>query len=237
MSEEHAAFPGFPSVGKGTVVPNSFFSAVMPRLSSPADVLAFLWACKAVQEQRTEVRFVTAPDLWDDDGCRAAFIALACDEAGLQRGLAACASMGALLAIELLGPDGVEVAYFVNNPGSRRAVARARAGELELRPRTTVRAIAVEARPGIFRLYEENIGTITPLVAERLLASAEEYPWEWIEDAFREAVELNRRSWRYVERILQRWTEEGRNETVGRDSYDPAPRDGRPAPGYVARRR
>lgn len=234
---DNQSFPGFPSVGKGTVVPNLFFSVVMPRLSSAADVLAFLWASKACQEQRAEVRFVTAPDLWDDEGCRAAFVAMASGREEMERGLAACASAGALLAIELLGPDGVELAYFVNNPGSRRAVARARAGELELRPRTTVRAIAIEARPGIFRLYEENIGTITPLVAERLLASAEEYPWEWIEDAFREAVELNRRSWRYVERILQRWTEEGRNETVGRDSYDPAPRNGGPAPTYVARRR
>ncbi|MGE5596688.1 MAG: DnaD domain-containing protein, partial [Hyphomicrobiales bacterium] len=67
----------------------------------------------------------------------------------------------------------------------------------------------------------ENIGTITPLIGERLLAAAETYPPEWIEAAFREAAELNRRNWRYIERILQTWAQEGRiDEAPGRDSFE-----------------
>ncbi|MEO6045043.1 MAG: DnaD domain protein, partial [Tepidiformaceae bacterium] len=107
------------------------------------------------------------------------------------------------------------------NPGSRRALARARAGELKLRPESAIAAIEQEARPGIFRLYEEQIGTITPLVGDRLIEAEESYPLDWIEQAFREAAELNIRNWRYIERILKRWAEEGRaNETVGRDTRE-----------------
>ncbi len=50
---------------------------------------------------------------------------------------------------------------------------------------------------------------ISPLLAEQLRDAERSYPWPWIEAAFREAVALNRRSWRYIERILERWRTEG----------------------------
>ena len=64
----------------------------------------------------------------------------------------------------------------------------------------------------IFALYEENIGLLTPLIAERIKEAERRYPASWIRDAIREAVELNVRNWRYVERILQRWAREGRRD-------------------------
>jgi DnaD/phage-associated family protein len=63
----------------------------------------------------------------------------------------------------------------------------------------------------IFALYEQNIGIITPMIAEELKEAASLYPPEWIEEAFREAVMLNKRSWRYILRILERWASEGKN--------------------------
>jgi DnaD/phage-associated family protein len=124
--------------------------------------------------------------------------------------------------VRLSGPGQADEVYFLNDPASRRTIARARAGEIRLRPDTTVTPIeAKERRPGIFRLYEEHIGTITPMVGDRLVEAEQLYPAEWIEDAFREAAELNARNWRYIERILRNWAEEGRpNETPGRDSLE-----------------
>ena len=66
-------------------------------------------------------------------------------------------------------------------------------------------------RPNIFVLYEQNIGPLTPLLAEELMEAEDTYPAAWIEDAFREAVELNKRSWRYIQRILERWAAEGKD--------------------------
>ena len=63
----------------------------------------------------------------------------------------------------------------------------------------------------IFALYEQNIGMITPMIAEELKEAEKLYPPQWIEEAFKEAVALNNRSWRYIARILERWAGEGKD--------------------------
>lgn len=63
----------------------------------------------------------------------------------------------------------------------------------------------------VFALYEQNIGIITPMIAEELKEAEKLYPAQWIEDAFKEAVALNKRSWRYIARILERWSTEGKD--------------------------
>lgn len=74
-------------------------------------------------------------------------------------------------------------------------------------------------RPGIFGVYEQNIGLVTPLIADRLVEALQQYPERWIIDAIDEAVGYNKRSWRYIHRILENWSAEGRgNETNRRDS-------------------
>ncbi|MFL5629178.1 MAG: DnaD domain-containing protein [Ktedonobacteraceae bacterium] len=75
----------------------------------------------------------------------------------------------------------------------------------------TPRNIQVEiVRPNIFKLYEDNIGLLTPLVADHLRDAADHYPEEWIEAAFREAVQHNIRKWSYISAILRNWETEGR---------------------------
>ncbi len=73
-------------------------------------------------------------------------------------------------------------------------------------------------RPNIFRLYEENIGPLTPLIADTLREAEQTYPTDWIEEAIRKAVLNNARHWRYVEAILRNWKEKGRDDTDRRDS-------------------
>ncbi|GAC1393435.1 MAG: DnaD domain protein [Ktedonobacteraceae bacterium] len=65
-------------------------------------------------------------------------------------------------------------------------------------------------RPNIFVLYEQNISLLSPLIAEELKDAADHYPAEWIEAAFREAVQQNKRKWSYIRAILRRWETEGR---------------------------
>jgi len=68
-------------------------------------------------------------------------------------------------------------------------------------------------RPTIFKLYEDNFGALTPMMAEMLKADIEIYPIDWIEDAMKEAVEYNARNWKYVQAILRNWQEKGRKRT------------------------
>lgn len=69
------------------------------------------------------------------------------------------------------------------------------------------------AAPNIYQLYSENVGELTPYVADVLTDFESEFPVEDIEYAIREAVELNKRSLRYIETILGRLAQE-RGETV-----------------------
>lgn len=69
----------------------------------------------------------------------------------------------------------------------------------------------------IYTLFEQNIATLTPLISEQLREAAQLYPPDWIEDAFNEAVSYNRRNWRYISRILENWSIEGRQS---RYTYD-----------------
>jgi DNA replication protein len=67
-------------------------------------------------------------------------------------------------------------------------------------------------RPNIFVLYEQNIGLLSPLIADELKDAADHYPADWIEAAFREAVQQNKRKWSYIRAILRRWETEGRQQ-------------------------
>lgn len=75
---------------------------------------------------------------------------------------------------------------------------------------TTRVQIQIE-RPNIFVLYEQNIGLLTPMIASQLEDAADQYSMDWIESAFSEAVQLNKRNWKYISAILRRWKTEGRN--------------------------
>ena len=70
-------------------------------------------------------------------------------------------------------------------------------------------------KPNIYTLYEQNIGPLTPMVAEILKADAETYPESWLREAMQEAVSRNIRNWKYVQAILKSWQEKGRDSTHG----------------------
>jgi DnaD/phage-associated family protein len=98
----------------------------------------------------------------------------------------------------------------LNSPKGRTAVKTIRSGQWQ--PAAEGQAVALKPEPGyVFKLYEEHIGPLTPLIADALAEADDLYPSSWIEEAFRIAVERNVRNWRYIEAILKRWQDEGRH--------------------------
>ena len=79
-------------------------------------------------------------------------------------------------------------------------------------PQTRTRGFSAPEPLNIFSLYEDNIGVLSPLIVDELKEAEQAYPQGWIEDAFREAVTRNKRSWRYVAKILESWEREGRTD-------------------------
>lgn len=61
----------------------------------------------------------------------------------------------------------------------------------------------------LFIAYEENIGPITPIIADAVIHASDEYSKAWIDEAIGIAVKMNKRNWKYIEAILKRWKEEG----------------------------
>ena len=97
--------------------------------------------------------------------------------------------------------------FAVNTPANRNALAA-------LTPKCAavthpLPAAVPEPTADIFTLYEQNIGAITPLIADDLKDAEQRYPAEWVRAAIRESVEANKRSWRYIASILRRWESEG----------------------------
>jgi DNA replication protein len=126
-------------------------------------------------------------------------------------GLDAAVTRGSLLR----SAHGGVTAYFINSPQGRAAAqAFVRAGW----PSSASVSSAPLERPNIFRIYEENIGPLTPLIADALNDAESTYPPEWVAEAIDLAVKHNKRNWKYSEAILRRWKEEGRAEKQsGRD--------------------
>ena len=103
--------------------------------------------------------------------------------------------------------------YFLNTEFERQTVGTVSTFELqsELEPWEPV-----QNRPNIYSLYEQNIGILTPIVAEKIEEAEQKYPLQWIEEAISEAVSLNARNWRYISRILERWEIEGKEDGESR---------------------
>lgn len=71
-------------------------------------------------------------------------------------------------------------------------------------------AAAVDGLPKVVLAYEQNIGVVTPMIRDKLIAAIDDYTEQWIIDAIDEAVSNNVRKWNYCNSILERWHNEGR---------------------------
>jgi DnaD/phage-associated family protein len=63
-------------------------------------------------------------------------------------------------------------------------------------------------------VYEQHIGVVTPMILAELQRAEAQYPATWVPDAIREAVLANVRSWRYIAKILARWSKDGRGDAT-----------------------
>jgi DnaD/phage-associated family protein len=215
-------FLGFPD-GKQpyTPVPDLFFSELLPEIDHLAELKVTLHIFFLLAQQKSQRPCLSSEDLASDerllDGLRSPAIS---GEEALRDALERAVARGTLLRVTADHDAGQRDWYFVNSEKGRQAVDDLLAGKWV--PAGAGELIRVDLqRPNIFVLYEQNIGVLTPMLAEQLGEAEDTYPASWIEDAFREAVALNKRSWRYIQRILERWQAEGRtDETSRRDDED-----------------
>ncbi len=236
-------FRGFPSKsGRQTPIPNLFFTAVLPMIDNLAEAKVTLHLFWKLHWKKGYPRFVTLKELAGDLDLMSG-LALGGEDPskGLKQGLERALDRGTFVHLGLESETSTEHLYFPNTDTDRRAIARVQAGEVELGAMPQVGAMPEPPEHrNIYGLYEENIGLLTPLVAEELREAEDQYPFPWIVDAFREAVARNRRRWRYVQRVLEAWKAEGKPDGQHRRDHQ-GPRPEAPAArrrsGYLVRRK
>jgi len=192
-------------------LPTAFFTELMPQIDHLGELkltLYFLWR---LDRMEGEFRYLLKDEILADNTFMSG-LASSMQEAKdiLSDSLSRCLKRGSLLKTDIQLHDKLVGLFFFNSPKGREAVEAAQKGIW--RPSDETIRVPIELVPersNIFQLYEENIGPITPLLAEVLADAEIDYPATWIEEAFRIAVEKNIRNWRYIEAILKRWQERG----------------------------
>jgi DnaD/phage-associated family protein len=78
-----------------------------------------------------------------------------------------------------------------------------------LSPNTLIKQPPPPDARNVFSVYENSISVLNPHMAEVLKSAVEDYSEEWVVESIKEAVENNKRNWRYCESILKRWQVDG----------------------------
>lgn len=210
-----AGFSGFPRDTPYMPVPGPLLGELLREVQTLEELKCTLRVVGMVHQRRSRGLAVSLAELMADPVLSEA---LAGEPGGagaaITRGVAAAVARGTLLQSgggDALSPEAM---LFVNDEPGRRALTLAGQGGQATFATDDVPAAGVgrDSRPNIFVMYEENIGSLTPLLAEELKGAEGTYPQSWIEDAFKEAVAHNHRSWRYIARILERWAAEGKSD-------------------------
>ncbi len=211
-SDNTGTFNGFgPGKTRTTKIPSQFFSELLPAIDDLGELKVTLYVFWVLQQQEGEFRYLRERDLLGDEVFLGGFDPD--PEAAAQQvrdGLARAQTRGTLLHATVAGVNGPEELYFLNTVRGRNALRAIEQGQFEPGDRDHPVGLVAE-RPNIFALYEQNIGPLTPMIADELGAAERDYPAEWIEDAIKLAVERNKRSWRYAAGILKRWQAEGKD--------------------------
>jgi len=207
-------FKGFPAKMQFTPVPNFFLSRLLPQISDIAELKTTLHIFQTLYHKRGYPRFTTYKELLGNKSLMSSLkgAARAPDEV-LRQALEMATKRGTILHLALDRDGTPEDIYSLNTESDRQIMAKIQNGELSLSGLKAKEPtyIDTEEPPDIFTLYEQNIGMLTPRIAEELKEAMKLYPETWIKDAINEAIALNKRNWRYIERILERWSAEGKS--------------------------
>src|SRR5215216_1849494 len=194
-------FKGFTESEIFTQFPDTFFHNLLKDMNDAAELKVTLYLIWRVEHMEGPFRALSRMDFNVKD------LGLPAEE--ITHGLEKAVQRGTLLKVQ----REAAVYFLLNSPRGRATVQAMETGKWK--PKTGISAPPME-RPNIFKLYEENIGPLTPLIADALKDAEELYSPEWIADAIELAVTNNKRSWKYSEAILKRWKEEGRGEKQDR---------------------
>lgn len=217
LHESSSTFPSEPSVK----VPIALLRRLASSPVSEREIQIVLIIAAITRREHEEDAAVSADSLMRHDLVAAAGIVAGTpvrDDDWLRQPLEQALTHGFILKFTTIADEAQKTWYMLNTLENTATVTRLVNGSLPVPDRFWISAVSPRVaidRPTVFRLYEQNVGPLTPLIAERLIKAVELYPIDWIEAAIAEAVTYNRRNWRYIARILENWATDGLPTSTG----------------------
>ena len=207
---------GFPARMKFTPIPNYFFSTLLSQISDIYELKTTIHILGALYQKKGFPQFVTLSELLTSKSLMNGLSGAAKPPDQILRSALDISTRRGTLLHLILDREGIaEDIYLLNTEPNRQISGKIQSGELSLPGlKAAGRESYVElTEPSdIFTLYEQNIGMLTPIIAEELTDAEKLYPVSWIMDAIKEAVARNKRNWKYIVAILERWAAEGRSD-------------------------
>ena len=218
------SFDGFQRGDSSIRIHRQFFSDVLPLIDDLTELKVILFCYHALYQKQGTFRYLTWDDFAKSPELRQSIGAPPETwHATLRDALAQAVTQGILLRYDLTVDDTPRTFYFLHTDTGQRAIEQLEAGNWQPDAQQTIEILP--ERPTIYRLYEDNIGALTAGIAERLKLASEEYPYQWIIDAINIAIDNNVRRWRYIEVILEKWKQEGRQDEATERSTERDQRD------------
>ena len=216
-------FSGFDKGTLFTPVPNPLFGPLLEQIHDLAELKVTLRGMWMMHRVRGRPQVVKLSNFLSDESLLRGLGGLGRDpKEEVRRGLELAVARGTFLLHRLENGSAAEAVYLLNTGSGRDAVShmRSESGSIRDDDPWQVEESQVEdskedppgEKPNIFALYENNVGTLSPLLAEQLKEAEDAYPWRWINEAFQIAVAENKRNWRYIAGILRRWAAEGKDD-------------------------
>ena len=208
-----SGFEGFRANSQKTVIPNVFFTQLMPLIKDAAELRIVLHVFWAVQQKEDSPRFVTFRELLGDKMLAPCLGENLTDQIeALVQGLGGAVEKGVLITTAVEAKQLENRLYLVNTEANRKALEWIESQGLELGGvAVSVSDSGPEVRPNAFAVFENNVGPLTPVIVEELKEAVDVYSEEWVVDAIEEAVRNSARNWTYIEAILKSRKAEGRN--------------------------
>ncbi len=192
-------------------VPVQLFTEILPKLHNETQLRATLYAWYAIASRGGGQRYVYLSQLLNDPVLLNWFTHLG-GKNGIRLGLEQSCRDRIFLELRI---DEHNKILAPNDESGIRLIA-------DLKSDTTTRSnrednLNTEAGyeksviSDVIKKYEDEIGLLTPVIAEMIAIAEQTYPTAWILEALDIAAQANARSWKYVSAILSRWKDEGKN--------------------------
>jgi DnaD/phage-associated family protein len=216
-------FEGFTGKSKLNIqIPEEFFTRVLPELDDPDELKGILFVFWYLQAREENTGYATRAELFAEPLVAAAFgVDIQEREKKFSKAIEKAVKRGVFLSARQDEEDYI----FINSPRGKALLQGLKTGDWQAQVTGLPAVSLADERPNIFTLYEQNIGVLTPIIADTLVDAEKTYPAGWIEEAMKIAVERNARNWRFIEAILRSWKEKGRDEKDQRPAAESRKRD------------